>query len=262
MEHTTIEYHKQDAGTAVITLNRPEVLNAINKDMVSEVTAALEEVHQDVTVRVLVLTGKGKAFCAGGDLSWLQDAGSHLEKRDIVESAGRLISRLNGLSKPVIAAVNGVVAGAGTGVALACDILVASEKARFAPNFVNIGAVPDSGASWFLPRKIGYHRAMELMLTGKLLSAEEAHAFGIYNELVPADDLEAHVLEIAARLAAGPQRALTMIKRMLKLSAENTLQAQLEVETSMQVAAWADPDFQEGVRAFLEGREPRFTIQK
>lgn len=258
MDFSSILFFKQENKVAQVILNRPESFNAINQEMVREVSEVLQEIEKDEGTRVLVVSGKGKAFCAGGDLTWLQEAEGHLDKRGIVESAGALISLLNNLSKPVIAAVNGVAAGAGTGVALACDILIASDRARFGPNFVNIGAVPDSGASWFLPRKIGYHRAAELMLSGKLLSAQEALELGIYNQVVPADELETRVLEVAGQLAAGPQRALALIKRMLKLSGQNSLESQLEVETSMQVAAWADPDFTEGVKAFLERRKPEF----
>ena len=259
MEYQSITFTRYQEGYALLRLNRPDVFNAINRELATEVQTVIETVRHAPEIRVLIITGSGKSFCAGGDLGWLMEAGDHLAKRDIVERAGRLIIELQEMSKPVIAAVNGVAAGAGTGVALACDILIAADTARFAPNFVNIGAVPDSGASWFLPRKVGYHRAAELMLTGKLLSAEEALQLGIFQEVVPAGELEDKVFALAAGLASGPQRAQTLIKRMLKMSAENTLQAQLEMETSMQVAAWSDPDFQEGVTAFLERRKPDFS---
>ncbi|MCF8108053.1 MAG: enoyl-CoA hydratase/isomerase family protein [Desulfohalobiaceae bacterium] len=258
MEYKTIAFKRFEDGYACLRLNRPDFFNAINQDLVAEVQDVLQDVQNNERIRVLVLTGTGKAFCAGGDLSWLMEARDHAAKRDIVEQAGRFIRLLHELPTPVIAAVNGVAAGAGTGVALACDILIAADTARFAPNFVNIGAVPDSGTSWFLPRTVGYHQAAKLMLTGELLSAAEALDLGIFQEVVPAADLESRVFGLAKTLAEGPQQALSMIKRMLKMSGDATLQAQLEIETSMQVAAWSDPDFQEGVAAFLERRKPAF----
>ncbi len=259
MDYQSIEFKKYEEGYACLRLNRPDSFNAINRDLVDEVNAVLRVVQNNADIRVLVLTGSGKSFCSGGDLGWLMEAEDHASRRSIVEQAGQFIRRLNQLSKPVLAAVNGVTAGAGTGVALACDILIAADTARFGPNFVNIGAVPDSGASWFLPRTVGYHQAAKLMLGGELLSAAEALKLGIFQEVVPADALEDRVFALAERLAKGPQQALSLIKRMLKMSGDNTLQAQLEIETSMQVAAWSDPDFQEGVKAFLERRKPDFS---
>lgn len=258
MSYQTIEFSSYSQGYAVLRLNRPDVYNAINKELAAEVTQVIEDIRNKESIRVLVITGTGKAFCAGGDLGWLLEAGDHLSKRAIVENAGQLITVLHQLPIPVLAAVNGVAAGAGTGIALACDMLIAADTARFGPNFVNIAAVPDSGASWFLPRTVGYHQAAKLMLSGELLTAEEALRLGIFQEVVPAAELESRVLTLAGQLAAGPQGALRLIKKMLKLSLENTLQSQLEAETSMQVAAWSDPDFEEGVKAFLERRKPEF----
>ncbi len=258
MNFNTITYETSENRVALLTLNRPSNYNAINLDLATEFGQALQEAARSDQVRVLVITASGKAFCAGGDLSWLMASDDNIKKREILDNAARIIETLDRFEKPVIAAVNGVVAGAGTAVAMACDIIIASEKASFAPNFVNIAAVPDSGASWFLPRAVGYHKAFELMLTGSMLSASEACSLGIYNRVVPAENLMTEVLGLAEKLATGPQRAQRYIKRMLKLSRYNTLEAQLETEASLQLMVWSDNDFQEGVKAFLEKRKPQF----
>lgn len=258
MDLKTITFEVTESGVALLTLNRPASFNAINLDLAREFSRALQAAEQDDSVRVLVITGAGRSFCAGGDLAWLMAADNNLKKREILDNAASIITALDRFSKPLIAAVNGVAAGAGTAVALACDLIVASDKASFAPNFVHIAAVPDSGASWFLPRAVGYHKAAELMLTGRMLDAEEACRLGIFNRVVPGESLMVETLGLAGKLAAGPQRALSYIKRMLKASRESSLEGQLETEASLQLMAWSDSDFHEGVRAFLEKRKPQF----
>lgn len=257
LTYQTITYELKE-HVAWLTLNRPKSFNAINLELAQDFTGALRQAEQDDNVRVLVVTGSEKAFCAGGDLSWLMASDDNLKKRQILDNAATVITMLDRLSKPVIAAVNGAVAGAGTAVAMACDMVLAAENAKFAPNFVNIAAVPDSGASWFLPRYTGYHKAAELMLTGRMLDAGECCELGIFNRVVAAEDLHRETLKLARKLAAGPQRAIRYIKQMLKLSAQNTLAAQLEAEASMQLMAWSDDDFPEGVNAFLQKRKPNF----
>jgi 2-(1,2-epoxy-1,2-dihydrophenyl)acetyl-CoA isomerase len=241
-----------------MTLNRPGHYNALNRAVTEEASEILSMFESDEELRVMVLTGAGRSFCAGGDLAWLLAAEDTLKKRDIVERAGELISHLDRMEKPVIAAVNGVAAGAGTALALACDMIIASESARFAPNFVNIGAVPDSGASWYLPRAAGYHKAAELMFTGRLLNAQEAFDMGLFNRVVPAELLEQETLELARKIVKGPRQAIRSIKKMLKMSRFNSLESQLEVEASLQVLAWSNEEFAEGVKAFLEKRPPQF----
>lgn len=258
MSFKTIIYEVKANKIATITLNRPENFNAISKGLAEEFAQALQFAGQDEAVRVLVVTGSGKAFCAGGDLAWLMASDDNLKKREILDKANRVATLLDGFPRPVIAAVNGAVAGAGTAIALACDILIAADQAKFAPNFVNIAAVPDSGASWFLPRKVGYHKAAELMLTGQLLDAQEAFRLGLFNQVVPSAELADYVEKLALRLAAGPQNAISYIKQMLKLSNQNTLAAQLEIEASLQLMALSDSNFQEGVQAFLQKRKPNF----
>ncbi|SFG26156.1 2-(1,2-epoxy-1,2-dihydrophenyl)acetyl-CoA isomerase [Desulfotomaculum arcticum] len=258
MSFKTILYEVNENKIATITLNRPENFNAISKELAGEFGRALQLAGQDETVRVLIITGSGKAFCAGGDLAWLMSSDDNLKKREILDHASRVATLLDSFTKPVIAAVNGTVAGAGTAIALACDIVIASDQAKFAPNFVNIAAVPDSGASWFLPRKVGYHKAAELMLTGQLLDAQEALRLGIFNRVVPGAEFAGYVEKLALRLATGPQNAISYIKQMLKLSSRNTLASQLEIEASLQLMALSDSDFQEGVQAFLQKRKPNF----
>lgn len=258
MELTTLKFEIKNGHTALIKLNRPNQFNAISKEMTDEFEQVFKEISNNENIRVIIISGEGKPFSAGGDLAWLMVADDNLKKRDIVERAGNLILTVSRCEIPVIAAVNGVAAGAGTAIAMCCDLIIASDKARFAPNFVNIGAVPDSGASWFLPRMIGYHKAAELMLTGKLLSAQEALDLGIFNQVVPHEKLEETVLALAQKLANGPQLAIKHIKKMLKMSQSNTLESQIELENSLQLIAWSDPDFAEGVTAFMEKRKPNF----
>ncbi|MCG8401562.1 MAG: enoyl-CoA hydratase-related protein [Firmicutes bacterium] len=258
MDFKTITYESKETGVALITLSRPASFNAINLDLAGEFARALQTAEQDNNIRVLVITGSGKAFCAGGDLAWLLAADDNLKKREILDNAAGIITALDRFAKPVIAAVNGVAAGAGAAVAMACDIIIASDKSSVAPNFVNIAAVPDSGASWFLPRAVGYHKAAELLLTGGIIDAAQACRLGIFNRVVPGEDLLAEALGLAGKLAAGPQRALRYIKQMLKMSRDNSLSAQLEIEASLQLMAWSDSDFPEGVKAFLERRKPEF----
>ena len=259
MEYSTCRYECPQDGVGVITLERPQEFNAINKAMTQDLGHILEQASADAKVRALVLTGSGRAFCAGGDLAWLQQADDEAKKREIVDLAGGLIQKLWALEKPVVAAVNGVAAGAGTALALACDMSIAAESARFGPNFVNIAAVPDSGASWLLPRVVGMHRAMELMLSGRVLSAAQAYELGIFIQLTPDEQLQEKVLEMAGRLAQGPQGAVRSIKALLKASPDNDLSQHLEEEAVRQVRAWSDPDFAEGVSAFIHKRKPQFT---
>lgn len=258
MTYQSIIYEIKE-HVAWLTLNRPDSFNAINQELAQDFTRALQQSEQDDNVRVLVLTGAGKAFCAGGDLGWLMASEDNMKKREILDNAAAIITMLDRFKKPVIAAINGAVAGAGTAVAMACDIVLAAEDAKFAPNFVNIAAVPDSGASWFLPRFTGYHKAAELMLTGRMLTAGECCQLGIFNHVVAAEDLHQETLKLARKLASGPQRAIRYIKQMLKLSSQNTLAAQLETEASLQLMAWSDDDFKEGVNSFLQKRKPDFN---
>jgi 2-(1,2-epoxy-1,2-dihydrophenyl)acetyl-CoA isomerase len=242
-------------GVFRITLNRPDRLNAFNQAQHEGLIAALQQAERDPAVRCVVITGEGRAFCAGQDLQSLGD----MPVGDLVRRYyNRWVAQIRGLEKPVLAAVNGVAAGAGVSLALACDLIVMAESASFVQAFVRVGLVPDSGASYFLPRLVGYHKAMELALFGDRVSAAEALALGLCNRVVPDDQLEAAVAEWAGRLARGP-RAVGWINRQLNRGLERSLNEVLALEAYHQEVAAATQDAREGIRAFAERREPRFT---
>ncbi|USG65648.1 enoyl-CoA hydratase-related protein [Brevibacillus ruminantium] len=254
--YETILYEVTE-GVAVITLNRPEKFNAFTEQMNKEITAALKQAQKDADVRCILLTGAGRAFNAGQDLGDVQGGG--------VDFGGFLRNRYNPMilqfrktEKPIIAAVNGVAAGAGMSLALACDIRLASEKASFVNAFVNIGLVPDSGGCYFLPRIVGIGKALELAMTGEKLSAEEALKLGLVNQVYPADSFQEEALAYARKLAVLPTRAIGLIKRTMYKGLEMDLEETLEYETYAQEAAGSTEDHREGVAAFLEKRAPRF----
>jgi 2-(1,2-epoxy-1,2-dihydrophenyl)acetyl-CoA isomerase len=247
----------RDGSVLMITLNRPDRLNAFDAATHEAFAAALKEAG-DAEVRAVVLTGAGRGFCVGQDLGELREG-----DRDI---AGLLRARWNrhvlglrGLEKPVLAAVNGAAAGAGLSLACACDLRVAADSAAFVPAFVNVGLVPDTGGSWLVPRLLGYARAFDWMCSGRKIGAEEALAWGLVSEVVAADGVVARTQERAAELAALPTKAIAMTKRLFERAAGSPLGDQLELEAQLQVAATRTEDFAEGVAAFLEKREPRFS---
>ncbi|MDR5708283.1 MAG: enoyl-CoA hydratase-related protein [Armatimonadota bacterium] len=256
MSDASVQYEVRE-GVATITLNRPEVHNALNRQMLADLRAALREAEQDVRVRCLVLTGAGKAFCAGQDLRELeedQDVLDHLR-----EQVNPLVLHLRRMEKPVLAAVNGVAAGAGWSLALACDLRMASSDARFLTAFTQVGLVPDAGSTYFLPRLVGLGRAFELCALSDPLSAEEALRWGLVNWVVPADELRERAGEVARRLALGPTRAYGLLKRALLRSLEADLPSVLEYEAMLQKVASCTEDHREGRRAFWEKRPPHFT---
>lgn len=252
--YETILY-QAEGGVGRITLNRPDKLNAFNEKMHRELQDCLKQAGRDAGVRTLVLTGAGKAFCAGQDLE------EAVAKGPLGDTVRRfynpLIQALRSLEKPIIAAVNGPAAGAGASLALACDLIVMSEKAYFMLAFVKVGLVPDSGASYWLPRLIGYHRAMEMALTGDRLTAQRALELGLCNRLVEPDALEATVAEWAGKLAKGP-RSMGLIKRQFHRGMFSGLDETLEYEAYGQEIAGHTADAQEGIHAFLQKREPQF----
>ncbi len=243
-------------GVATLTLNRPEALNALNRPLKDGLLDALRRVARDRDVRVVVLTGAGRAFCAGQDLREQGD-GTSLAV-ELRERYNPLILGLRRLEKPVIAAVNGVAAGAGVSLALACDLRIAAEEASFVLAFGRIGLVPDSGLTWFLPRLVGPARAAELFFAPDPISAQEALRLGIVNRAVPGSHLMAEVGGLAARLASAAPRAMALAKRALNRSLEVDLEAALAYEASLQGIAGATADHQEGLAAFREKRSPRF----
>ena len=249
-------------GVATLTLNRPDRLNAFNAALHEELAAVLERTAGDDAIRALLITGAGRGFCAGQDLSERKPAPGE-GQRDLGEALDRyynpLIRRLRGLDKPVVAAVNGVAAGAGAGLAFACDIVIAARSASFIEAFSRIGLVPDAGNTWFLPRLAGSARALGMALTGEAVSAERAADWGLIWKAVPDETLTSEARGLATRLARGPTRALGLTKRAINRAATNDLEAQLDLERDLQREAGLGEDYREGVAAFLEKRPPRFS---
>ena len=261
MEFETILYETQD-GVARITLNDPDRLNPITRPMLREIRVALGRIEEDETVRVLVLTGAGRGFCSGQDLTEavVQTASpAETVAESLDEFYHPMIDALRALRVPTIAAINGIAAGAGANIALHCDLVVAAQSASFVEAFTRIGLVPDCGGTWLLPRLIGEARSRALMLLAEPLSAEEAVAWGLIYRAVPDDSFAAEVEALAARLAKGPTRAYTMIREALNAGASHGLSAQLDVERALQAEAAGSADFREGVAAFSEKRAPRFS---
>ncbi len=249
-------------GVLTLTMNRPDALNAVTDRMRSELTEAFKSAARDDAVRCVVLTGAGRAFCSGQDLADLKGlyaSGSDLELGEILRRGyNPLIQRMRDLEKPIIAAVNGVAAGAGASLALACDLRITSDNASFIQAFIAVGLIPDSAATFFLPRLVGLGRAMEMCITGDKLSAADALAAGLVNRVVPVDELPAATKELAVRLASMPTRGIALTKRLLNHSYANSLEAQLEAEAFAQATAGRTADHREGVAAFLEKRKPKF----
>src|SRR3954451_23503539 len=245
----------RDGAVQTITLNRPEKLNAFTLGVHEGLQAALEDAR-DPAVRAVVVTGAGRGFSAGQDLTAFGEAGDVATMLRATYHVNVLAIR--SLEKPVIAAVNGVCAGAGLSLACACDIRLASDAAFFVPGFVGIGLIPDSGGTYFIQRLLGTSRAFEWMTSNRRLTAAEAHAWGLVSEVVEADALAERAAEVAADLAAGPTRGIGMTKRLFDHAFGATLDEQLEVEAELQSAATRTDDFREGVAAFLEKRPPRY----
>lgn len=246
-------------GVAVITLNRPEVYNALNDEITFELQDALKAVAKDDQVRVVVVTGEGKAFCSGQDLK----AASGNQKRSFLHSLHKrynpIIRAMRELPKPIIGRVNGVAAGAGCSLALACDVIVAAEEATFIEVFINIGLVPDSGSSYFLPRMVGTVKAFEMCSMGSRVGATEAQAIGLINKAVPMAQLDEAVKSYTDYYAKAPTKSIGIIKKMLNKSTSATLNDMLDYEAYCQEIAGTSGDYREGVNAFLEKRKPDFS---
>jgi 2-(1,2-epoxy-1,2-dihydrophenyl)acetyl-CoA isomerase len=244
-------------GVATITLSRPDSLNALNAAMRRELLAEFRVLARDDAVRAVILTGEGRGFCSGADLRG--GAGERDFRRVLEREYNPLVRAIRDLPKPVIAAVNGVAAGAGVSLALACDLVYAAQEARFIQAFVRIGLVPDSGSTRTLVRALGRHRASQLMFSGEPLSAAEAHGAGLVTTVVPGDRLMATVRDAAAKLAAAPTRAIGLAKRSINAAEDVALDESLALEAQLQALAGRTEDHAEGVAAFTEKREPRFV---
>jgi 2-(1,2-epoxy-1,2-dihydrophenyl)acetyl-CoA isomerase len=262
MNFETIQVEWRDA-VCLLTLNRPDKLNALTVEVVHEFKAAVAEALEKGS-RALVITGAGRAFCAGGDLREMQTIASREgrveaffdEPLRILNDAILLIRQA---PIPIIAAVNGVASGGGCNFALACDLVIAAESARFNQAFIKIGLVPDCGGTFILPRLVGWKKAAELMFTGDMVTAQQALEMGMINAVTPDAELMSHALAMADKLAAAPTAAIAKIKRLLEASAVNDYGGQLDLERKAQIESGQTNDFREGVNAFLEKRPPRFV---
>lgn len=258
MDYETILY-ALDEGVLTITLNRPDVLNAFNRKMTDEMQDALKKAERDSAVRCVVFTGAGRAFSAGEDLKSRTAEGNSDFGSTLRQRYNPIILKMRNMDKPVLGAINGVAAGAGCSLALACDMRIASEKARFIEVFVRVGLVPDSGSSFFLPRLVGTGKAFEMAFLGDEVGAEEALRLGLVNHVVPQDEMETATRELALRLAKGPTKAIGLAKRAINRALTMDLDQLLDYEVHAQEIAGASEDYQEGVTAFMEKRTPNFS---
>jgi len=261
MPYETIAY-EAEAGIARLTFNRPDRLNSFTAQMHDEVATALKQAGSDDQVRVVVITGAGRGFCAGQDLAdraVAPDSGPVDLGESVEKYYAPLIRGITGLTKPVIGAVNGVAAGAGANIALACDIVIAARSAKFIQSFANIGLIPDSGGTWVLPRLVGQARALGLALTGEPLPAEKAAEWGMIWKCVDDEALVTEVDALAAKFAAGPTRGLAATKRLIRNAWLNSLNAELDLERDMMRELGFGHDYQEGVAAFMAKRPAIFT---
>ncbi|WP_323788373.1 enoyl-CoA hydratase-related protein [Psychroserpens sp.] len=250
---------KIENKVAYITFNRPEVFNSFNRDMALSLQTTMDDCETNPDVRAIVLTGKGKAFCAGQDLKEVTDPDLNPGFKKILEEHyNPIITRIRSIKKPIIAAVNGVAAGAGANIALACDIVVAHEKVSFIQAFSLIGLVPDSAGTFFLPRLIGFQKASALAMLGDKVSAEEAERLGMLYKVLPLESFEDDVNTLALKMANMPTKALGFIKELFNQSMTNTLEEQLALESKLQIQAAQSEDYAEGVAAFIGKRKPEF----
>ena len=245
-------------GVCELRLNRPEVFNSFNKNMALAFQDALDECEKNDEVRVILITGEGKAFCAGQDLSEAIDPDGPELSHIVEKHYNPIIERIRNIEKPIVAAVNGVAAGAGANIALACDITIAKKSASFIQAFSKIGLIPDSGGTFFLPRIIGFQKAMALMMTGDKISAEEAERMNMIYKVVEDDLFESEVSTFVQKLALMPTKGLGLTKKAVNQSFDNNLTQQLVVEKDLQTEAGNTYDFKEGVNAFVEKRKPIF----
>lgn len=250
---------EKENGIATIIMNRTKVLNTLHPDLIKEFVVALKDVKEDDEIKVVVLTGAGKAFCAGGDLPYIESIDNSIDGRAYIKMAGNIITGITKMEKPVIAMVNGVAAGAGFNIALACDIIYCSKSARFAQSFSKVGLVPDCGGSYFLQRAVGSYKAKELMFTAELISSETAYELGFINKVVDADELKEKTYQFAEKLVKAAPIPLAFIKTSINQSERLTLEDALEVETDKQSFCLQTQDNKEGVKAFKEKRAPIFS---
>jgi 2-(1,2-epoxy-1,2-dihydrophenyl)acetyl-CoA isomerase len=258
VEYETIRY-TLDEGVLDLRLNRPEVLNAFNRQMTTDIQDALKKAEREAAVRCIVFSGEGRAFSSGEDLKARQaEGGGGGFGATLRDRYNPIIRKIRNIDKPVLASVNGVAAGAGCSLALACDMRIAADNARFIEVFVRVGLVPDSGSSFFLPRLVGLGKALEMAFLGEEVGAEDALRLGLVNRVVPAAELEAQTRELALRLAKGPTRAIGLAKRAINRGLSMDLDQLLDYEVYAQEIAGGSEDHREGLKAFAEKRQPDF----
>jgi 2-(1,2-epoxy-1,2-dihydrophenyl)acetyl-CoA isomerase len=248
-------------GIATLVMNRPDRLNALNNELAMALNDALGRIAGDETVRVVVLTGAGRGFCAGGDLGLIgkgRASGATNELDPLLRAGMQAVLKMRVMPQPVIAAVNGVAAGAGMNIALAADIRIAAEEASFGQNFAKVGLFPDFGGTYFLPQLVGPAKAAELFYTGEMIDAKTAFRLGLVNQIVPAAQLETEVRNLAQKIAQGPSLAIRAVKKTLFASEKDKLAEALEREVEEQIRCYLSEDCHEGIRAFFEKRQPQF----
>ena len=257
MDYNSIKFSINE-GVATICLNRPDVFNAFNEEQSFEMQSALKAVKKDDKIRVLVITGEGRAFCSGQDLKSIAGSKNRSLSESLYKRYNPMIKALRNLEKPIICRLNGVAAGAGASLAFACDFIVASEKSSFVEAFVGVGLVLDSGSSYFLPRLVGTQRAFEMATMGNKIKAQQAFEWGMVNRLVPHEQLDQTVEEVAEYYSKAPTKAIGMMKKMLNKSSTSTLEDMLQCEAYCQEIAGRSSDYKEGVSAFNDKRKPQF----
>jgi 2-(1,2-epoxy-1,2-dihydrophenyl)acetyl-CoA isomerase len=248
-------------GIATLVMNRPDRLNALNNELAMAINDALGRIAEDDAVRVLVITGAGRAFCAGGDLGALgkgRQTGATHELEPLLRAGMQMVLKMRTMPQPVIAAVNGAAAGAGMNIALAADIRIAAEESTFGQNFAKVGLFPDYGGTFFLPQLVGVSKAAELFYTGDMIDAKTALALGLVNQVVPAAQLEAAVRTLAQKIAQGPSLPIRAAKKALFASEEKELSKALDNEVREQIRCYLSDDCNEGIRAFFDKRPPKF----
>lgn len=259
MEAEAVVLQELTDGVLTVTLNRPNKYNALNYTVAGEITTICKQAGRDTAIRCIVITGAGKGFCAGQDLTEVEDRGDNFSFRDhLLRGYNRMVIAMRSLEKPIIVAVNGACAGAGLGLALAGDICIASDRARFLTAFIGIGLAPDSGVSYWLPRLIGPARAAEMLFTNDIIDGMTAAEYGLVNRCVPHDELMHEAMALAQRLADGPTHAIGVTKRALNKSLGVTFAEQVDYEAYLQDVAGKSAEYKEGVTAFREKRKPNY----
>ena len=257
MKSNTIKIENRGA-VAILSLNRPEVFHSFNREMSHALLEALSTAEEDNNIRAIIITGSGKAFSAGQDLTVATAVDGRTIENILNEHYNPLVRSIRSMNKPIIAAVNGIAAGAGANLALCCDIILASNQSSFIQAFSKIGLIPDTGGTFFLPRMIGFHRAMAYMMTAEKMNAQEAKDCGLVFKIFDDENFLEECIGFATNLANMPTRALALTKKALNISFSNTMDQQLGVELLLQIEASQTHDFKEGIEAFLQKRKPNF----